>query len=280
MNIDYLNFTNTTSFHEGKVPYFTSRQLDKIDFITHAFSTRLGGVSSGQYESMNLSYTVGDDERNVRENFNIFGNAIRILPANMVYSKQTHTTNVLKITKDHLGMGIYRDRDFDNIDGLITNEPGICLVTSYADCVPLYIVDPVNKAIGLSHSGWKGTVGDIASVTVNKMAEEYSSNPNDLIVFIGPSICQGCYEIGEDVAEHFAVKYGPNVFDKILYPKENGKFHLNLWQANVTNFINAGVKENNISITDICTCHNPNVLFSHRASKGKRGGLCAFLMIK
>ncbi len=280
MNIDYLNFTNTTSFHEGRVPYFTSRLLDGIDFINHAFSTRLGGVSNGQYESMNLSYTVGDDEKKVRENFTLFGNSVRIIPENMVYAKQTHTTNVLKITKDHLGMGIVRERNFDNIDGLITNEVGVCLVTSYADCVPLYIVDTDRKAIGLSHSGWRGTVGDIAGETVRKMTEEYKSNPKDLKVFIGPSICQGCYEIGEDVAENFAAKYGAGVFDKILFPKENGKFHLNLWQANVTNFINAGVSESNISITDICTCHNPKLLFSHRASNGRRGGLCGFLMIK
>lgn len=280
MNIDYINFTNTTLFHEGTVPYFTSRRLDKIDFINHAFSTRLGGVSTKQYESMNLSYTVGDDDKKVRENFSIFGRAIRVLPENMVYAKQTHTTNVLKVTKDYLGMGVVRERNFDNIDGLITNEPGICLVTSYADCVPLYIVDIVNKAIGLAHSGWRGTVGDIAGKTIRQMTVEYGTNPKNLIVFIGPSICQECYEIGEDVAEHFAVKYGSKVFDKILYPKENGKFHLNLWQANMTNFLNAGVNENNISITDICTCHNPKLLFSHRASKGRRGGLCGFLMIK
>lgn len=280
MNINYLNFSNSTVFHEGTVPYFSFSLLDKTDFVINAFSTRLGGVSDGYFKSLNLSHTVGDDDDKVTENFRRFGNSIGICVDNMVYAKQTHTVNVMKVTKEHMGMGVIKERDFDNIDGLITNEPGICLVTSYADCVPLFIVDKVNRAIGLSHSGWRGTVGDIAGVTIKKMSEEYGSRPNDLSVFIGPSICGNCYEIGADVAEYFAKKYGPSVFEDILFIRDNNKFKLDLHRANYHNFITAGVQPENIGVTDICTCCNPDILFSHRASKGKRGGLCGFLMIK
>ncbi len=280
MNINYLNFSGTTYFHEGKTPFFSLKIPNEPDFVKNGFSTRIGGVSSGIYESMNLSFTVGDNADNVRSNFEIIGAAMGISTENMVYSKQTHTTNVMRITSEHKGMGIHRERSFDNIDGLITNEPGVCLVTSYADCVPLFIVDTKNKAIGLSHSGWRGTVGDIASETIRRMNEEFGSNPSDICAFIGPSICHNCYEVGDDVAGEFISKYGIDVFDSILYPKDNGKYKLNLHEANLRNFINAGVLEQNIAITDICTCCNPKLLFSHRASKGKRGGLCGFFMIR
>ena len=280
MNINYLNFSNTTKFHTGNVPFFTSRMLDSIPELFNAFSTKIGGISQGQYESMNLSFTVGDEPSNVVENFHIFANNVKIPTFSMVYSHQTHTTNIMKVTKEHGGMGIDRERTYSDIDGIVTNEPGLCLVTSYADCVPLYIVDPVKKAIGLSHAGWRGTVNNIAKNTVELMNKEYGCNPGDLKVFIGPSICNECYEVSEDVAEEFAKAYGKDVFMKILIPKENGKFKLNLHEANKVNFINEGVKPNNIEITDVCTCCNSEILFSHRATKGKRGGLCAFLMLK
>lgn len=280
MNINYLNFSNTTKFYSGKVPFFTSRMLDNIPGLYNAFSTKIGGISTGQYESMNLSFTVGDDPANVVENFHIFANNAKIPTNLMVYSHQTHTTNVMKVTKEHGGMGIDRDRNYSDVDGIITNEPGLCLVTSYADCVPLYIVDPVKKAIGLSHAGWRGTVNNIAKNTVELMVREYGCNPADFKVFIGPSICAECYEVSEDVAEEFAKAYGKDVFEKILIPKDNGKFKLNLHEANKRNFINEGVCSSNIEITDVCTCCNSEILFSHRATKGKRGGLCAFLMLK
>lgn len=280
MNINYLNFSNTTTFHDGNVPYFTSRRLDRNSEIKHAFSTRIGGVSKDQYSTMNLSFTVGDDAKQVVENFHIFGNTIKIPTDNMVYSHQTHTTNVMRVNSHHKGMGIIKERDFSDIDGIITDEKGLCLVTSYADCVPLYIYDPIKEAIGLSHAGWRGTVGNIANNTVNLMIKEFGTNPKDLQVFIGPSICADCYEVSEDVAEEFAKAYGKAVFDGILIPKDNGKFKLNLHAANYMNFVKAGVDENNISVTDVCTCCNEELLFSHRASKGKRGGLCAFLMLK
>ena len=112
------------------------------------------------------------------------------------------------------------------------------------------------------------------------MKESYGSNPEDIIAFIGPSICRDCYEVGEDVAEEFAKAYGDSVFDDILYIKDNGKFKLDLWAANYHNLLNSGIIQKNIGITDICTCCNKDILFSHRATKGERGGMCAFLEIK
>ena len=145
----------------GEVPYLEYPMLRDTGIVKHGFSTRLGGVSGGYYESLNLSFDRGDDPEAVRENFRRIGEAIGVQVEDMVMSKQTHTTNVRVVTEEDRGKGIVRDRDYTDIDGLITNVRGICLVTSYADCVPLYFVDPVRKAIGLSHSGWRGTVGKI-----------------------------------------------------------------------------------------------------------------------
>ena len=163
---------------------------------------------------------------------------------------------------------------------MITNEPGIVLSTFYADCVPLFIVDPVKKAIGLSHSGWRGTVEKMGKVTIQKMTEEYGSNPEDIIAAIGPSICVDCYEVSMDVADAFkeAFKEADNL-EQIVIPKSNEKAQLDLWQANLAVFLEAGVKRENIILPDICTACNKELLFSHRASNGKRGNLGAFLML-
>lgn len=281
MNINYLNFNGTTKYNQSKVPYISFTNFDKLGFITHGFSTRLGGVSKNEFESMNLSYTRGDDNEKVNENFRRIGKELNISPENMVYAMQTHTSNVMAVTEHHRGMGVVKERDFSDIDGLITNIPNVALVTGYADCVPLFFADPVKKVIGASHSGWRGTVKNIAKVTVDKMKECYDCNPADIRAFIGPSICKSCYEVGEDVAEEFAAVYKEETFNGILMPKTpySGKYMLNLHRANYINFINSGLLPENIMVTDICTCCNPKLLFSHRASDGKRGGMCGFIQI-
>jgi hypothetical protein len=280
MEIKYLSENRTTSLKKNKaVDYITYDALDKLPWLVHAFSTRNGGVSDGIWSSMNLNFNVGDDRSRVVENFERFGAAIGVPVENMIFSHQTHTVNVLRADKTMAGMGILRDRSFHDIDGLVTNEPGICLVTSYADCVPLYFVDEKNKAIGLSHSGWRGTVGNIAGNTVELMRESFGTCPEDLLVCIGPSICLNCYEVSADVAAQFQECYGADTKD-ILFEKENGKYMLNLHEACRVNLLRAGVRYANIILPDLCTCCNPKLLFSHRASGGKRGGLCAFLGIR
>ena len=267
---------------EKGVPRISYLSLEKYPWLINAFSTREGGVSTGMYTSMNLAFTRGDDPEKVRENYRLFGDSIGVSPEQMVFSDQQHTTNVMEVTAKHHGMGILRDRDFSDIDGIMTNEPGVCLVTSYADCVPLYFVDPVNRAIATSHSGWKGTVGNICQNTVNEMNRLYGSKPEDIIACIGPSICADCYEVGSDVADVFIDAYGTDADTVVLPHNKNvpGKYQLDLTRANVINMERAGILLEHISVPDLCTCCNKEVLHSHRGSRGQRGGLCAFLMIK
>lgn len=270
--------TDKTCILEKKeVPYIRFPYLDSTGFVTAAFSTRLGGVSKNYLSSLNLSFERGDSPENVLENYKRICSSIGIDYSNIVASKQTHTTNVIKVTRADRGKGILRERGFDNVDGLITNEPEVVLHTSFADCVPLYIVDTKNKAIGLAHSGWRGTVGKIGMFTINKMHDEFGTDPKDVVVQIGPSICQTCYEVSSDVAGLFIDTF--RITDDILIDKGNGKYLLDLWNCLKFTFEEAGVLKQNIHLPDICTCHNYKWLFSHRASKGLRGNLSAFLMI-
>ena len=183
------------------------------------------------------------------------------------------------MTAEDAGNGLTREREFHDTDGLITDVPGLVLSTFYADCVPLYFVDPVHCAIGLSHSGWRGTVNRMGKATIEAMRREYGSRPEELRCAIGPSICQDCYEVSGDVAVEFERAFAGHGHE-ILIAKENGKYQLDLWKANEIVLLDAGVLPEHIEITDICTCCNPDLLFSHRASHGKRGNLGAFLCLK
>ena len=204
------NNTTRIKFHHG-VPYISYLALEKIPWLCHGFSTRIGGVSTGYLSSMNLGHGRGDSEQNIIKNHELMADAIGFDAKNIVASRQTHTTNIKLVSKEDIGKGIYKERDYDNIDGMITNEKEIVLTTYYADCVPLYMADTKNKAIGLSHSGWRGTVERIGKVTLKRMAEEYGTNPKDVIVCIGPSICKECYEISEDVAVEFIKEFPENI---------------------------------------------------------------------
>lgn len=275
--------TETTVYKKiGEVGVIEYRSLNGIPWLVNAFSTREGGISTGQYATMNFSKAVGDSPENVRRNFELFGRAIGVSTENMVFAHQTHTDKVLKVGAEHKGMGVTKDRDFHDVDGLVTNEPGLCLVASFADCVPLYFVDPVNRAIGLSHSGWRGTVAKIGTKTIELMQREYGSRPSDMLCCIGPCIGKECYEVSSDVAESFYKAYGSERCECFCEerPEKEGKFLLDLPQANFEQLVEIGVKPENISLPDLCTSCNSDILFSHRATGGKRGGMCAFLMIK
>ena len=262
------------------VTYLSFPILEDTGLVSHAFSTRLGGVSKGDFATMNFSFTRGDDRDDVLENYRRMAAALGVDRERMVLTWQTHTTNVRRVTEEDEGKGIVRDRDYRDVDGLITDIPGITLVTFFADCVPLYFLDPVHKAIGLSHSGWRGTVKRMGQVTVDAMKEAFGTRPEDIIACIGPSICGDCYEVGEEVADEFADAFHEKYHDVILLKKQNGKYQLDLWKANEIVLKEAGIKGDNLAVTNICTYCNPQLLFSHRRTAERRGNLCAFLSLK
>ena len=255
--------------------------LEKTGLVKHGFSTRHGGVSKGCYSSMNLSFSRGDDEQAVAENYRRMAGALGVATESMVLTWQTHTTHVRRVTENDRGKGITAERDYRDVDGLITDVPEITLVTFYADCVPLYFVDPKRKAIGLSHSGWRGTVKRMGAVTLREMEKAFGTFPEDVIACIGPSICQGCFEVGEEVIDEVKKAFGPKE-SECLYRvgKQPGKYHLDLWKANEKILEDAGVNPSNIHTAGICTMCNPQHLYSHRAMGSSRGNLAAFLALK
>ncbi|WP_367565635.1 peptidoglycan editing factor PgeF [Lacrimispora sp.] len=264
---------------EGQAPYLSFPILEETGLVKQGFSTKLGGVSQGKFASMNLTFTRGDNPDHVLENYKRMADALGVDAERMVLSYQTHTTNVRVVTEDDAGKGISKEREYKDVDGLITNVPGITLVTFYADCVPLYFLDPVHKAVGLSHSGWRGTVNRMGEVTVKKMGEVFGSKPEDMIACIGPSICKDCYEVGSEVAGEFMSGFDRKYWEEILEDQGNGKYLLDLWRANEIVLQEAGVKKEHIQVTDICTRCNSDYLFSHRVTGDERGNLGAFLSL-
>ena len=281
----------------GEVELLTFPLLSAQPGIRHGFSTRKGGVSQGIYASMNLSFTRGDEEDRVQENFRRMAAALGTDVNHMVCTFQTHTTNIRRTYSADGGKGIVCERGYTDVDGLVTNDRDLCLVCFFADCVPLYFVDRRHGAIGLAHSGWRGTVAGMGRCMVQHMEQEFGTRPEDLVAAIGPSICQDCYEVSEEVAEQFrqmeASIPGSRELSKELtaqkaYPhrqilkpgKQSGKYQLDLWLANLLVLCGAGIPLSQIQVTDVCTCCNSSYLFSHRASQGKRGNLAAFLMLQ
>lgn len=276
-----MNFQSKTMTlnNADTVPYLTYNSLSEINFINHAFSTRLGGVSEGEFTSMNLAFNRGDNPESVTENYKRICKSAGFDFNSLTASAQDHNTFVRAVTSENKGVGIYKPRDLQSVDALVTNEKGVTLVTYYADCTPLFFVDTKKKAIGLAHAGWRGTVGRIGEKVVNKMTELYGTNPSDIVAAIGPAISVCCYEVDKPCADNF---YALADLDssRFVFPKENGKYMIDLLETNRQILVAAGVKNENITISDICTNCNSELLWSHRATKGKRGTMSAFMCIK
>ncbi|MGN0299544.1 MAG: peptidoglycan editing factor PgeF [Lachnospiraceae bacterium] len=281
MNIKRKGNIPIMGYREETTPYLYFPMLEKCGIVHHGFSTRLGGVSSGYFATMNLGFHRGEPWEVVTENYKRICRAMGMDWQKAVISHQTHTTNVRVVTAEDAGCGIIRERPYQDVDGFVTNVPGIVLVTFYADCVPLYFVDPVHRAIGLSHSGWRGTTQQMGPHTLEVMREQYGTQPEDVLACIGPSICGDCYEVGDEVAEVFAAMFTPEETNQVLKVGERaGKYLLNLWKANELLLLEAGVKPQHLSVTDICTKCNPKLLYSHRVMGNDRGNLAAFLSLK
>lgn len=264
---------------KNNVSFLTFDELSRLDWLTHCFTTRLGGVSEGCYSTMNLGFLKSDPAENVRENYKRLGGAVGFDWTKAVLSWQTHTTNVMRVFASDAGKGTVRERDYKDIDGFITNETGIPLVTFYADCVPLYFADTKNHAIGLSHSGWRGTVKHMGKKTLDAMHEAFGTDPKDVVAAIGPSICGDCFEVGPEVAEEFSLHFTPAQMTDICKDGIGDRKLIDLWKANKYVLMNAGLCESQISVTNICTRCNPELLYSHRIMGPRRGNLAAVMMI-
>lgn len=266
----------------GILPMVESPLFQRETGLQHGFSTRKGGVSKEHLASLNLSFSVEDAKENVLENFRRIGECFGKTPEDFVLSKQSHETKVLKVGTKDRGKGITKDRDYEGIDALITDEEGIILSCFSADCVPILFYDPIHKAVGACHSGWRGTKGKILRNVVEEMRKHFSSNPAEILIAIGPSICKEQYVVSEDLALSFLEDY-PDLGEDSSSPIQRiskDKFQLDLWDLNRRIALDCGIKEEHISISGYCTMENPELFFSHRYSQGKRGLQGAFICLQ
>lgn len=266
----------------GILPMVESPLFQRETGLQHGFSTRKGGVSKEHLASLNLSFSVEDAKENVLENFRRIGERFGKTPEDFVLSKQSHETKVLKVGRKDRGKGITKDRDYEGIDALITDEEGIILSCFSADCVPILFYDPIHKAVGACHSGWRGTKGKILQNVVEEMRKHFSSNPAEILIAIGPSICKEQYVVSEDLALSFLEDY-PDLGEDSSSPIQRiskDKFQLDLWDLNRRIALDCGIKEEHISISGYCTMENPELFFSHRYSQGKRGLQGAFICLQ
>ena len=244
------------------------------DWFRACFSTRIGGVSRGCFSSMNFR-SKGDTKENIRENYRLFCSAASFTYEGLTFSCQEHGVNIRAVTKEDRGKGLHRERDYSNIDGLITNEPGIALTTFHADCAPVFLADPVSKAVGLIHAGWRGSSGEIAAVAVYEMAKVYGAMPENILAGIGPSICYACFEVDTPVLSGFT-KFNEYVSKK---PGSPGKYIIDLKGVNRQTLINSGLKAGNIEVSPLCTKCSESLFYSHRLSGERRGSMAAFMEI-
>ena len=260
------------------VGWLTFPSWDALPGVRHAFSTRIGGVSEGPFASMNLNFGRGDPREHVEENFRRFCDAAGFSFDTLAASAQDHHTEIRRMTAADCGVGITRPKDRESVDGLVTNEPGVTLVTYYADCTPLFFFDPVHRAIGLGHAGWRGTAAGMALCMAERMQQEFGTDPRELFAAIGPAIGPCCYEVDEAVRSVFCAGPLPQAASYFT-AASNGRYQLDLWRANKGALLAAGLLPEHITTAHLCTRCNHRLLWSHRATGGVRGGLAAFLTL-
>ena len=264
--------------YKNEVRYYTFPAFDEYPEIVHAFTSRECGVSTGYYSSLNMGIHTGDDLENVKTNYRILCKTLDLNPDNIVLANLEHGNNIRNVTKEDAGAGVFRDFPYEGTDGLLTDEPGLILTATFADCVPIFYYDPVRKVVGVAHSGWKGTAQEIGSKMVERMQSDYGCKVENIIAGIGPSIGMCCFETDADVFTEF-VEF-PYLDDAWFYTKDNGKFDIDLWRINLEMLLYAGIPEDNIHISGLCTCCNSDIFFSHRASGGKRGTMAGIISLK
>ena len=249
----------------------------------HAFSTRIGGVSREAHtESLNLAFSRGDDRETVLRNLELFGEAVGFQARDVISVPQIHSNRVFIVDENDRGEGYFCPTELEG-DGYVTDKKGIVLGVKTADCVPVLMaaLDENGKAfaVGAFHAGWRGSVAKILEVGVNELIKLGAETKN-IRVAIGPSICEGCYEVGEDFYETVCAELGKRTADGFICRHESdGRLHADVKRLNKSILLSLGVIEENIDICELCTSCEPNLFYSHRGMKGKRGTMLSVISL-
>ena len=247
------------------------------DLVTHAVSTRLGGVSKAPYDSLNLALHVGDEPTDVIANRRRFVQSLGFNLADIVTANQVHGDKVFRADENYGGCGCMNYADaLPETDAMITNNRGLALMMCFADCVPIIFVDPVKRAIGLAHGGWKGTLKKIAAKTLLRMQDEFGTSPKDCLLGIGPAIGTCCYEVGDAVIDKYKAAFPEH--EELLIERA-GKNYLDMRLANVLELQEVGVPRENIDVAGECTCCQKAWYYSYRAAN-QTGRIAALIALK
>jgi len=267
-------------FHLEKhpIPRLIIESWERLDTtLSVGFTTRNGGVSNGDYKTLNLALHVGDFSEDVIANRRILSNALGFSFDAWTSGEQVHSNHIEIIRKDRRGKGRFlREDAIQNTDGIVTDEEDILLTSFYADCVPLLFFDSVKKVIGLAHAGWKGTQLKIGEEMVKTMVHSFGSQPEDIRVAVGPSIGQCCYEVDNRVVQPIQSTF-KIITEEMIFDKKNGHYDINLKKINQKILIHAGILPNHIEISSYCTSCDNDLFFSHRKEKGKTGRMAAWI---
>lgn len=264
---------------QGSLRIYRFHNLSGTPGIMHFISTRHGGVSEGNYESLNLGFRTMDSPENVIENRRRLSVASGIDLQQFVFANQVHGNNVSLISAGDSSAGVFSiDNDIRETDAMISAEKGLCLTVMVADCVPVLLYDKKNQLVAAIHAGWQGTVKKIVEITVHKMISEFQSDPVNILAGIGPSIGPCCYEVGDNVCEAVLASFPASSHSELLIPK-NSKFHFNLWEANKLQMMSAGIPESNIEISNMCSLCRHDEFFSYRHFKSNSGRFAAGIMM-
>ena len=257
----------------GTIEYLKSGELSTLDFLTHAFCTRRGGVSRAPYDGLNVGDIVGDREEDLLRNLDLVKDAFAIPDGRLILMRQVHGDRIHLIDEDGpLPEGL------PEYDGLITDRPGVALGIRTADCVPLFCVDRTRRVIGAAHAGRRGTALGIAARMVATLTERFSSRPEDILAVIGPAIGPCCYQVDTPVFDAFSAMPGADLF---LRPcPEKGRWMLDLALANRLQIREAGVPPENIFSAGLCTACRQDLFFSHRAAGGRTGRQVSLIMLR
>ena len=245
--------------------YYRIRTFDAYANLRHAIFTRRGGVSQSPFATFNLGPSVGDDPQAVALNFQKACQIVGTMPDQTISCHLTHSADIITVNKSN------RQRLMGYGDGLITVEPAIFLAMRFGDCTPLIFFDPVQKAIGLAHAGWRGTMKNVAGAVIKAMVEQLGCRAQDIIAVIGPAIGPCCYEVGPEVRQA-----AEQAFDEpgSLFRNRNGnsqpdRAYFDMWEANRRQLAASGVTQ--IIQSSLCTACRTDLFFSHRAERGRTG---------
>ena len=243
--------------------------------VPHCFTTRLGGVSTGIFDSLNLNFSRGDDPALVVENFRRVGEILGFTPEDVVNARQIHSDIVVRVGAGNRGKLAVPGAS-EECDALITNEPGMALYVSTADCTPILLWDPVTGAVGAAHAGWRGTALAIAARTVEAMVREFGVDPQNLRAAIGPNSDVCHFETDADVPDAMLSAFGEEV-KAFIHPKGE-KYYVNLKEINALILRRAGVRH--VEISKECTMCQPDRYWSHRITRGQRGAQGGIIVCK